>query len=151
MRAEAALIQEIRGLDGERKALVYDNYSKLIAATETIGRMRGSMEPLSPATSTLSPAVSHIAETAGLLAGRGKSKQGVTTEVKEREEKEKQRETVKWVLDAPRRLKGLRDGGKEEDARSDWEEVARLLEKWKDVQGVEDVRRQCEVVMSTEG
>lgn len=30
---------EIRGLDGERKALVYDNYSKLIAATETIRKV----------------------------------------------------------------------------------------------------------------
>ena len=31
---------DIKGLDGERKALVYDNYSKLIAATETIGKVR---------------------------------------------------------------------------------------------------------------
>lgn len=30
---------EIKGLDGERKALVYDNYSKLISATETIGKV----------------------------------------------------------------------------------------------------------------
>ncbi len=30
---------EIRSLDGERKALVYDNYSKLIAATDTIKRV----------------------------------------------------------------------------------------------------------------
>lgn len=31
---------EIRGLDGERKALVYDNYSKLITATDTIRKVR---------------------------------------------------------------------------------------------------------------
>jgi len=30
---------EIKGLDGERKALVYDNYSKLITATDTIRRV----------------------------------------------------------------------------------------------------------------
>lgn len=30
---------EIKGLDGERKALVYDNYSKLIAATDTIRKV----------------------------------------------------------------------------------------------------------------
>lgn len=29
---------EIRGLDGERKSLVYDNYSKLIVATDTIAK-----------------------------------------------------------------------------------------------------------------
>lgn len=31
---------DIRSLDGERKALVYDNYSKLIAATDTIRKVR---------------------------------------------------------------------------------------------------------------
>lgn len=30
---------EIRGFDGERKALVYDNYSKLIMATDTIRKV----------------------------------------------------------------------------------------------------------------
>lgn len=34
------MVTEIRGLDGERKALVYDNYSKLIAATDTIRKVR---------------------------------------------------------------------------------------------------------------
>lgn len=33
---------EIKDLDGERKALVYDNYSKLIAAADTIGKVRMS-------------------------------------------------------------------------------------------------------------
>ena len=32
-------IIEIKDLDGERKALVYDNYSKLIAAADTIGKV----------------------------------------------------------------------------------------------------------------
>lgn len=89
---------EIKGLDGERKALVYDNYSKLITATDTIrkvrglkfpqrplteeftvrviewltryisGQMRTNMDPLTPTTSTLSPTISHIAETASSLA-----------------------------------------------------------------------------------
>lgn len=39
LRVENELINEIRGLDGERKALVYDNYSKLISATDTIKKV----------------------------------------------------------------------------------------------------------------
>jgi vacuolar protein sorting-associated protein 51 len=31
--------EDIRNLDGERKSLVYDNYNKLIAATETIRKV----------------------------------------------------------------------------------------------------------------
>ncbi|KAI4132581.1 MAG: hypothetical protein LQ341_006257, partial [Variospora aurantia] len=36
LKIESGLINETRGLDGEKKALVYDNYSKLITATDTI-------------------------------------------------------------------------------------------------------------------
>lgn len=33
------VVGEVRALDAEKKALVYDNYSKLIAATETIRKV----------------------------------------------------------------------------------------------------------------
>jgi vacuolar protein sorting-associated protein 51 len=36
---ERELVSEIKNIDGERKALVYDNYSKLISATETIKKV----------------------------------------------------------------------------------------------------------------
>jgi len=39
LKVENQLVGEIRGLDGERKALVYDNYSKLISATDTIKKV----------------------------------------------------------------------------------------------------------------
>lgn len=34
------VLGEVRALDAEKKALVYDNYSKLIAAMETIRKVR---------------------------------------------------------------------------------------------------------------
>lgn len=37
--ADSSVDSEIKNLDGERKALVYDNYSKLIAATDTIRKV----------------------------------------------------------------------------------------------------------------
>lgn len=39
LRIERVLVNEIKALDGERKALVYDNYSKLITATDTIRKV----------------------------------------------------------------------------------------------------------------
>ncbi|KAH6615654.1 Vps51/Vps67-domain-containing protein [Chaetomium sp. MPI-SDFR-AT-0129] len=42
LRTYTRVLGEMRALDAERKALVYDNYSKLIAATETIRRMRAA-------------------------------------------------------------------------------------------------------------
>ncbi|KAL8747419.1 MAG: hypothetical protein Q9184_007604 [Pyrenodesmia sp. 2 TL-2023] len=148
LRIESGLIGEIRGLDGEKKALVYDNYSKLIAATETIRKMRTHMDPLIPTTSTLSPAISHIAETAASLA---ESLQCVPGPAEQEDDaavrKRRQRDTVRWVLAAPGRLKGLVEGGQRKEAGEDWAEVRKLLEKWEGVEGVGEVREQCLRVM----
>ncbi|MCJ1358124.1 MAG: hypothetical protein MMC33_008122 [Icmadophila ericetorum] len=149
MAIEGGLINEIRGLDGEKKALVYDNYSKLIAATDTIRKMRTNMDPLTPKTSTLSQAIAHIAETTTFLADslrdrtattrnqrRGPSDEGLS-------ERRKKVATVKWVLDTPRRLQELLIKGATDDAMSDWQETKRLLDKWEGTEGVEQVRQDC--------
>lgn len=154
LKAENTLVGDIRTLDGERKALVYDNYSKLIRAVETIGKMRQSMDergaPLTM-TKTLGPAISFVAETAGSLIREGevqRERMGESNPVRERERREK--ETVKWVLDAPGRLGKLVEDGKREEAEKDWEEVRRLLEKWEGVNGVAEVRTACEKAMQKE-
>lgn len=36
LQLENSLVRDIRILDGERKALVYDNYGRMLAATETL-------------------------------------------------------------------------------------------------------------------
>ncbi|TVY34168.1 Vacuolar protein sorting-associated protein-like protein, partial [Lachnellula subtilissima] len=60
LRTYNGVLTDIRALDAEKKALVYDNYSKLIAATETIRKMRVNMDPLNPMASTLDPAIASI-------------------------------------------------------------------------------------------
>lgn len=44
LKLENLMVREIRVLDGERKALVYDNYGKMIRATQTI--KNASQNPL---------------------------------------------------------------------------------------------------------
>lgn len=39
LRLYTQVVGEVRALDAEKKALVYDNYSKLITATETIRKV----------------------------------------------------------------------------------------------------------------
>ncbi|MCJ1480829.1 hypothetical protein MMC06_000984 [Schaereria dolodes] len=150
LRVEGGLIAEIRGLDGERKALVYDNYSKLIAATDTIRKMRTNMDPLTPTTSTLSPAIAHIASTAASLTALLQGRSGSRKELDDRRsprfdqgKRRAQRETVRWALGTPPRLRGLLEKGDREEAIHDWKEVQGLLDKWEGVGGVEDVRQEC--------
>ena len=154
LKIESGLIGEIKSLDGEKKALVYDNYSKLIKATDTIRSMRENMGPLTPTTSSLSPAIAHIAEVTKALA-IAPQEENENTKQADDEEKEKemekmrrQRETVQWVLHAPKRLSTLVEQGKKEEAKSDWNEIRRLLERWQGVSGVEEVKAECEKVMA---
>jgi vacuolar protein sorting-associated protein 51 len=108
------------------------------------------MDPLTPATSTLSPAISHIAETASALSAslveRAASLRSERSK-KMQEKNQSARQTVRWVLDAPQRLSKFLEDGHKDQAQSEWAEVQRLLEKWQGVSGVEAVRSGCEKAM----
>ena len=162
LRVESDLISEVRSLDGEKKALVYDNYSKLIAATETIRKMRESMEPLAPMTGELGPGVEKIVGVAGSVGEGLKGRRELDEQQKRKSEgdgevssdesdergaSKSDVETVKWVLGAPRRLERLLQEDKREVAEKDWEEIKGLLEKWHAVGGVDEVKSECEMVM----
>ena len=113
------------------------------------------MDPLTPTTSTLSPAISHIAETAASLAEslQDRTPHGVDEQVVDDDavaKKQRQRETVRWVLAAPDRLKELMQTGRKEEAVEDWEDVRKLLDKWQGVQDADEVKEQCLKVMDEE-
>ncbi|CAG8909943.1 unnamed protein product [Penicillium egyptiacum] len=154
LKAENTLVGDIRTLDGERKALVYDNYSKLIRAVETIGKMRRSMDdrgaPLTM-TKTLGPAIAFVAETAGGLIKEGEERRRQMKEAKAEDgasSRKNEKDTVRWVVASPQRLEKLVAQGKQEDAEKDWKEIQRLLDAWSDVKGVAEIRAACEKLMN---
>ena len=153
LKIERGLISEIKSLNGEKKALVYDNYSKLISATDTIRKMRDNMGPLMPEDSSLNDDIAHIATTVEKLALKPETRREVSTSEKTgtrkitRFTKRRQLRTVKWALDAPQRLQILLEEGKRSEAQGEWERVAALLNKWKDVRGAEELKENCERVM----
>jgi hypothetical protein len=145
LRTEATLISEIKNLDGERKALVYDNYSKLIKATQTIGNMQeglnarnvGDLEKLQPAVA----GIGRMAEELDRLNGGGGDAGG------ERKEKQK-RELVRWVVEAPARFEAYIEEWKRDEVESEWKDVSRALDRWKGVKGVEQIKSKCEQVLA---
>ena len=117
-------------------------------------QMCTNMDPLAPTTSTLSPAIAHIAETAKSLAGSllpdGVSEDSSATlrqAEEDRATKTKQKETVMWVLRAPERLQMLLADGEKEKAETDWAEIQNLLEKWRGVKGVTELTNRCTKIM----
>ncbi len=123
------------------------------------------MDPLTPTTSTLSPAIAHIAETSALLATKFQEQNPPSPTVSPKtsprshnprselpwaDERTKKVQTVRWVLDSPRRMREQINEGKREEAAAEWKEVVRLLDKWTGVEGIEEVRREGELVLKTD-
>ncbi|KAH6686810.1 Vps51/Vps67-domain-containing protein [Plectosphaerella plurivora] len=136
LRIYARVLGEVRALDAEKKALVYDNYSKLISATETIRKMRANMDPLNPMASTLDPAIAQIYSQASAI--RDSLRQSVpapdseeTTQKEALEKKRRAKKLAREVLDTPERLRKLAAEGKMLEARRQWELPRRLLESWR--------------------
>ena len=109
--------------------------------------MRTNMDPLTPTTSTLAPAISHIAETTATLSvelAAHAPVRGTQTALQDL----KARKTVQWVLDTPERLEQLLLDDKREEAENDWRSVRTLLDKWEGTKGVEAIRAACEKALS---
>ncbi|KAF7918769.1 uncharacterized protein EAE98_009547 [Botrytis deweyae] len=141
LRTYNGVLTDIRALDAEKKALVYDNYSKLITATETIRKMRTNMDPLNPMASTLDPAIASIYERAEKI--KVELKEGIPESqrrlmemgAEERaafQKKQNMKKLVLQVLETPEKLRSLVTGGNEDEARLEWEKVLTLLRRWKE-------------------
>ena len=155
LRTEAALVSEIRTLDGERKALVYDNYSKLIKAVGTIGEMqKGMRRGANPDGGGLDGVEALREKLGGLEAvvrelgpqkeeGHDTNVAAAADEERNRRQRKRQQELVRWVLAAPERLEGMEG----EDAEMEWAQVKELLDRWAETKGVDEVRRACQDVM----
>lgn len=101
-------------MDAEKKALVYDNYSKLISATETIRKMRTSMfdsnsstgDRLDPMASTLDAVLGKVYELASGIRGelRQRLSEGDESAARRREmEQEQDRDILEGIEDEEER------------------------------------------------
>ncbi|KAI6708038.1 hypothetical protein PZA11_007635 [Diplocarpon coronariae] len=136
------VLGDVRALDAERKALVYDNYSKLIVATEMIGRMRegvgagtGRREREGHGSTTgEGQGVESVEELVESIRRgvEGLRKEGESAEREARARRARARAVVGRVLGAPGRVRALVQEGKMEEARRAWEPELRLLERWKE-------------------
>ena len=140
------MISEIRNLDGERKALVYDNYSKLIRAVETIGEMRRSMEE--GTAGDVKEVEGRVEGIVGVVETLG-SRRDADVRRKGRKEENDKREVVRWIVEAPQRWREIIGDGREAEAMEEWSVVKDIVGKWDGVRGVDEVLQRCEEVMST--
>jgi hypothetical protein len=112
------------------------------------------MDPLGPSTSTLFPAISHIAETASSLAGPIEdSPTGDSAQSSKMDEigvkKIKERQAASWVVETPQRFKRLLETGKRNEVLQEWTEIEVLLDRWESrgFKGVDLVRAEVVAIL----
>lgn len=108
--------------------------------------MRADLAPLAPTTSTLEPALNHIAEVSSSLV---ESLATISHSPKQASLKNK-KQTVKWALNTPARLQRMVNERNLEGARADKAEIIGLLDKWEGVRGVKELREAIEAVIIAE-
>lgn len=94
-------------------------------------------------------AVEIVAALAGEIQELGKERKR-DRDRRELRRREREKETVRWVLGAPKRWQGLLDVGDEDSGemiREEWKDIEELFEAWKGAKGVEDVRNACEDIL----
>ncbi|KAH6847338.1 Vps51/Vps67-domain-containing protein [Chaetomium sp. MPI-CAGE-AT-0009] len=140
LRTHARVLGEMRALDAERKALVYDNYSKLIAATDTIRRMRAARTPgdvVLPVAVALAGEGGRVAvglreelrREVDTTAAAGAATAGGGADAR----RERTRELAREVVKVPERVRRLVGEGRVEEAKEEWERPRRLLVRWKEL------------------
>jgi vacuolar protein sorting-associated protein 51 len=105
------------------------------------------MDPLSPATSTLSPAISHIAETASTFADE-MAKDATAQNSASIAVKRRNQNVVQWALEGPERLQALIDQGNPGEAHDQWVILQDVLNRWGSVKGSAELRAACVKVVS---
>lgn len=169
LKTEGSLVSEIKTLDGERKALVYDNYSKLIKAVGTIAEMQkgmhknGSGEPQRmvsvlgrqkdqqqpPGLDGVKEVGQKLDDLLKIVKDLSPGQREGTKQVVESSVRRRQKETVKWALEAPARLHRLITEGRREDAEHLYTSVVDMVRRWKGVEGVDELLRKCAQVINS--
>lgn len=105
--------------------------------------MRANMEPLAPTTSTLGPAIAHIAQVSASLVQTIPPSPLALRSGPSSESNKKKKKAVVWALSSPERIVEFVKAGKREEAEQEWGVLEGLLEKWKDVKGTEELREKA--------
>ena len=135
---------EVKTLDNDMQMLVYENYTKFISATDTIGKMKDGVEGMEDEMQSLAATITKISEgsnriNTNLSEHRGKIDKltGVRRLVTK----------LQFLMELPVRLRQCVDEERYRDAISYYEGTKGVLERFKTTDGFGDLEAQIEESM----
>ncbi|KAJ1878569.1 hypothetical protein LPJ57_003335, partial [Coemansia sp. RSA 486] len=142
LQADAELVSSVRQIDGDMKTMVYENYSKFISATETIGRMKEDADFMDAEMFKLSRRINDISERAKLVDQQLVLRR---ERIRRLSSEQKTMRRLQLLFDLPDRLSQLISQARFVDAAKQWSRTKPLLEHYRQLgvfAGVENDGRQ---------
>ncbi|ORZ02980.1 Vps51/Vps67-domain-containing protein [Syncephalastrum racemosum] len=134
------LVSEIRGIDGDMKTLVYENYSKFISATDTIHKMKSNVESMESEMSLLTDNINNITDhctTLNTALGPNRDKIRRLTNVHNLLKR------LQFIFDLPNRLNQCLATGNYHQAVKFYSRASRLLDHYQHMSAFKGIERDC--------
>ncbi|KAJ1899260.1 hypothetical protein LPJ66_002233, partial [Kickxella alabastrina] len=143
LQSSTTLVSSIRQIDNDMKTMVYENYSKFISATETIGRMKGDADFMDSEMGKLTRRVTSISHKTADLHRALDARRGriwrLAAEIRTLR-------ALQMIAELPKRLSVMIGAGRFVEAAGEWSRATPLLEHYRRLgarfEGVESDGRQ---------
>ena len=143
---DAQLMHDIRNLDSDMQMLVYENYNKFIAATETIKRMKNNVEDMDADMSSIDNSMKSISGGSSKL---DESLAPKRSKVEKLVRVYRLLERLQFLSSLPETLTTMMDNEQYEDAVQLYRTSSRVLKRYAHILSFQNIEKQCTVMMES--
>jgi len=144
MAQEGEIVRQIQGLDSDMQTLVYENYNKFIAATETIRKMRVDFRSMEDEMEQLASSMSSITTFSSQISDKLRTRR---QDVARLSSAHSTLQKLQFVLELPNKLTENIEEGRPGQAVEDWLRAERALTHYKDMASFAGIQEDCEKIM----
>jgi len=145
MAQEGEVIRQIQGLDSDMQTLVYENYNKFIAATETIRKMRVDFRGMEEEMDQLANSMTNITSFSAQVSDKLRSRR---QEVSRLASAHATLQKLQFVLELPNKLKECLAEGRPDEAVRCYLKAGVALEHYRHMPSFTGIQEDCESIMT---
>jgi len=144
MAQEGEVVRQIQGLDSDMQTLVYENYNKFIAATETIRKMRVDFRGMEEEMDQLATSMKHITAFSAQVSDKLRSRR---QEVSRLSSSHTTLQKLQFILELPNKLKECLSEGQPGQAVMHYSRAGVALEHYQHMPSFAGIQEDCQTIM----
>ncbi|XP_023319685.1 vacuolar protein sorting-associated protein 51 homolog [Eurytemora carolleeae] len=145
MNQEKEIVSQIKGLDSDMQTLVYENYNKFIAATETIRKMRVDFKSMEEEMDQLAGSMSSITNFSSQISDKLRTRR---QDVAQLSATHTTLQKLQFVLELPDKLKECLKEEQYRKAVQYWVKASAALEHYRDMPSFSGIQEDCEEIVA---